>query len=115
VAQPAAEGGGEVAERLRAPEGAVPALARLGLQELIAAQPGDLEGDVLEGARGGVEGVVQGIARRARRHAADQARALLDADRARGVEAEVPDRGRLDPVVRADAHLFQWQAPERVV
>src|SRR5205823_1109976 len=88
VAERAAEGVREVAERLRAEEGVVPALACFRLEEAFAAEPRDLRRDVLVGAGGRVEGVVQRVARHARRHAADRAGALLEADGARRVEAE---------------------------
>src|SRR5262249_8849674 len=91
VAERAAEGVREVPEALRAQEGVVPALVRLGLHELLAAEAGDLERQVLERAGGRVEGVVQRVARQARRHAADRARPLLDADRARRERADVVD------------------------
>src|SRR5207249_6133273 len=81
----------------------------------LAAEPGGFERQLLEGAGGRVEGVVQGVARDVRRDAADQARPLLGADGARGPEAEVADLRLLKPVVGADAHLLEREPPERAV
>src|SRR5262249_56577262 len=69
-----AERVGEVAETLRAQEGVVPALARLGLDEALAAETCDLDRHVLRRTGGWIEGVVHGVARHARCGAADQAR-----------------------------------------
>src|SRR6185295_829051 len=96
VADGAAEGVREVAEPLRAEEGVIPALRGLRLEEPLAAEPRDLQRQVLEGAAGRVEGVVQRVARDARRHAADRAGPLLDADGPGRVQPEAADLGRLD-------------------
>src|SRR5205814_9969723 len=105
---------GEVAARLGSQEGIVPAPAPLDLSGPLAAEPGGFERQLLEGAGGRVEGVVQGVARDVRRDAADQARPLLGADGARGPEAEVADLRLLEPVVCADVLLLDRDPPERV-
>src|SRR3989442_1326877 len=115
VADGAPQGICEVAERLGAQEGVVPALAALDLREALAAEPGGFERELLEGAGGRVEGVVQRVARDVRRDAADQALPLLGADGARGPEPEVADLGLLEPVVGPDADLLEREAPQRGV
>src|SRR5262249_17934478 len=47
--------------------------------------------------------------------AADQARALLETDGARGVHRDVADVRRLEPVGAPDANFLQRNAPERRV
>src|SRR5262249_41746068 len=111
----ASERVGEVAERLRAQEGVVPALAPLDLEELLAAEPRDFRRDLLEGARRRVECVVQRVAREARRDAADRAGPLLEPDRRRRIETEAADLRLLDPVVAADPDLLERETPERGV
>src|SRR5262245_11322587 len=82
---------GEVPEPLRAQERVVPPRPRLRLEELLAAEAGDLDREVLRRTRSRIEEVVQRVAGDPRRDAADQAGALGLPDGHRRVEADVAD------------------------